>query len=302
MKSKRDQQVGRIRDALQSLPVMDDIYLRIQALNIELVDAYLSDMEHYLLQEYMEIEKTPLETTLLVSALSQLWIFGLYELLRTWRQRAADILHFAEKLKPLDRNARKTLISEKKREIKSSVPLFGSEMFYWSPYAKAGKNLKFATTIRCAIDRSERFFRRIEALRVSLAKHEIPKNRGKFALAPGYGRIDMSDGSIYWQVVLEKNEIDLVSRRAIADDCRALLKKRPSAFLSKAIQDKIATFPRHGYGVKLVTVILKDGTEYKNVMVAWSREVVGVLNYANIPFDARKVVEARYDKIKRDSV
>jgi hypothetical protein len=300
MKSQREQKIGRIRDALQSLPVMDDLYLRMQALNIELVDAYLSDMEHYLLQEYMEVEKTPIETTLMVSALSQLWIFGLYELLRTWRQRAADILHFAEKLKPLDQDSRKKLIAEKKREIKSSVPLIGSESFYWPPYEKMGKNLKFATTIRNAIDISERLFRRIEALRVSLAKHEIPKGKGAIALAPGYGRIDMSDGSIYWQVVLEKNEIDLVSRRTIADDCRALLKKRPSAFLSKAIQDKIATFPRHGYGVKLVTVILKDGTEYKNVMVAWSREVVHVLNYEKVPFDARKVVEARYDKINND--
>jgi len=302
MKSQRDNKIGQIRDALQSLPVMDDLYLRMQALNIELVDAYLSDMEHYLLQEYMEIEKTPTETALVVSALSQLWIFGLYELLRTWRQRATDILHFAEKLKLLDRDARKTLIAEKKREIKSSVPLLGSESFYWPPYAKMGKNLKFATTIQNAIDRSEPLFRRIEALRVSLAKHEVPKSKGAFALAPGYGRIDMSDGSIYWQVVLDKNEIDLVSRRAIADDCRALLRKRPSAFLSKAIQDKIATFPKHGYGVKLVTVILEDGTEYKNVMVAWLREVVHVLNYEKVPFDARKVVEVRYDKIKKDSI
>ncbi|MFH1296852.1 MAG: hypothetical protein ABIJ04_06215, partial [Bacteroidota bacterium] len=116
---------------------------------------------------------------------------------------------------------------------------------------------------------------------------------------PGYGRIDMSDGSIYWQVVLEKNEIDLVSRRAIADDCRALLKKRPSAFLSEPIQEKIATFPRHGYGVKLVTAILKNGIEYKNVMVAWSREVIHVGGYANVPFDARKVIDVRYDGIKK---
>ena len=130
----------------------------------------------------------------------------------------------------------------------------------------------------------------------------MPKSKGAFALAPGYGRIDMSDGSIYWQVVLDKNEIDLVSRRAIADDCRALLKKRPSAFLSKAIQDKIAMFPKHSYALKLVTVILEDGKEYKNVMVAWSREVVHVLNYKMVPFDARKVVEARYDKIKKDSI
>lgn len=294
MKIKDEQRPGRIRDALQSLPVLDDVYLRMQALNIDLVDAYLSNMEHCLLQEYLEIEKTPIETTLLVSALSQLWIFGLYELLRTWRQRATDILHFAEELRTLDRTARKVRIADQKLKIKTAVALDGSDIFYWPPYEKAAKSIKFVETIHNAIDRSECLFRRIEALRMSLAKHEIPKSKGSFALAPGYGRIDMSDGSIYWQVVLKGNEIDLVSRRAIADDCLALSKKRLSTILPKHIQKKIAKFPKHGYGVKLVTIILDGGMEYRQVLIAWSKEVVHVSGHEKVPFDARKVVDARY--------
>jgi hypothetical protein len=122
MKIKDEQRLGgRIRDALQSLPVLDDVYLRMQALNIELVDAYLSNMEHYLLQEYLEIEKTPIEMALLVSALSQLWIFGLYELLRTWRQRANDVLNFVGELSTLDRAGRKARIANQKLKIKKQL-------------------------------------------------------------------------------------------------------------------------------------------------------------------------------------
>jgi hypothetical protein len=295
MKTRREEEPSRIRDALQSLPVLDDLYLRMQALNIDLVDAYLSNMEHYLLEEYMEIERTPLESATLVSALSQLWIFGLYELLRTWRQRASDVLRFAEELRPLKHAARKARLAEKKRKITSAVALGGSEMFYWPPYEKAAKNTKFVEAIHNAIDRSECLFRRIEALRMSLAKHEMPKIKGSFALAPGYGRIDISDGSIYWQVVLKDNQIDVISRRAIADDCRALAKKRLHTILPKPIQEKIANFPKHGYGINLATVILEDGTEYRQVLIAWTKEVIHVSGLKKVPFDARKVVDVRYD-------
>ncbi len=38
-------------------------------------------------REYIEIERTPAQQAMFVSAQSQLWIFALYELLGTWRQR-----------------------------------------------------------------------------------------------------------------------------------------------------------------------------------------------------------------------
>ena len=46
--------------------------------------------EHDLAAEYHEQETTPVPTAAMVSAVAQLWIFGLYELLRTWRQRGRD--------------------------------------------------------------------------------------------------------------------------------------------------------------------------------------------------------------------
>jgi len=48
--------------------------------------------------------------------------------------------------------------------------------------------------LREAFDRTERLFRRIEALRTALAKHELAGAVGRFAMAPGYGRINERDG------------------------------------------------------------------------------------------------------------
>jgi len=288
-----------IRDVLISLPVFDDLYLQMQALNIHIVDAYLVDMEHDLLNEYMETERTPLEKALIVSAFSQLWILGLYELLRTWRQRSINIIKFAEELRFLDNSARESRISEQKERIKKAVGFGGSEGFYWPAYEKAAREDDYAELIRKKVDQSERLFRRIEALKVSLAKHELPKVREtSFAVAPGYGRIDMTDGSIYWQVVLRDNEVDLVSRRSIANQCRELAGDRSYAILPQHLQEKVKKFPKHGYADKLVTVILKDGREYHNVMIVWSKEVIGVMGYGDLPFDVSDVIDVRMGQPK----
>ena len=55
---------------------------------------------------------------------------------------------------------------------------------------------------------------------MTLAKHEVPRQGGAYAGAPGYGRIDMSTGSIYWQVELGRNEVTVLSRRGLADALR----------------------------------------------------------------------------------
>jgi hypothetical protein len=70
--------------------LFDDLFLSMQGQNVMLVDLYLRDLERDLLRELIEIERTPLPATLIVSALSQMWIFAVYELLRTWRQRVKD--------------------------------------------------------------------------------------------------------------------------------------------------------------------------------------------------------------------
>src|SRR5688500_9927863 len=100
MTSQQEEPPGHqaeLHNVLRELPLLDEVFLGMQALNIHLVDGYLEQLEAELLQEYIERERTPTESALFVSALSQMWVFATYELLRTWRQRVRDVLRWADR-------------------------------------------------------------------------------------------------------------------------------------------------------------------------------------------------------------
>ncbi|AEL06923.1 hypothetical protein VDF98_16250 [Xanthomonas campestris pv. raphani] len=65
----------------------DDLHLGMQAMNAGIADSVITQMEYKLLREWFEIERTPFESATAVSALSQMWIYALYEVLRMWRDR-----------------------------------------------------------------------------------------------------------------------------------------------------------------------------------------------------------------------
>ena len=284
----------RITDALQNLPMFDDLFLKMQAMNLEIVDSYIEDLEMDLLREYIEIERTPVQSALFVSALSQLWVFGLYELLRTWRQRAAEVLKFAAEVDQLAGPKREESIAKQKERIANASEAALDRMYYWEPFERIVEDPKYKDGLRGAFDQTETLFRRIEALRISLAKHEVPKSKGAFAMAPGYGRIDMSTGSIYWQIVLQGNQVDLVSRRTLADECRRIGEDHSDRILPAHIQEKVLQLPREAYGITRVAVKLEDGSEFPEVIVSWGKEVVWVKGkHSRIPFNAAKVVEVR---------
>jgi hypothetical protein len=86
-----------------TIPMTDDIYLGLQAQNIarvemsvvrrwerEVLDEQEDDPGSYQGPKYREL-----------MALSQMWVFGLYEFLRTWRQRARALMQFEEKYNKL---------------------------------------------------------------------------------------------------------------------------------------------------------------------------------------------------------
>ena len=264
-----------IAQALRTLPLCDELYLGMQAMNIEIVDGFLDHQEAHLLSEYMEKERTPTMTALYVSAFSQMWVFAVYEFLRTWRQRARAIVRWAKELQRLPDEERSDRVIAKQQEIRSrAAEPRGAAVFYWPAYEEAAKAPQFVDSLRKAVDRTERLFRRIEALRMSLAKHEMLGVRGSYAMAPGYGRIDMLTGSIYWQVALRDNQVDIVSRRAIADDCRRLALNRDVLILPEPAREAMKNIPDDSYGIKRVRVALDDGTAHGGVYVSWSKEVL----------------------------
>lgn len=284
--------------AIQSLPLMnDDPYLYMQVMNLGVVDDFLLDLERQLLREYMETERTPTPDAIFVSALSQMWIFAVYELLRTWRQRCRELFEFYEHLDKLTGSRREAYITAKKEKLQKSSPYSDDrEPFRWGPLERATIDHGFVDNVRIAFDSSEACFRKIEALRMHLAKHEMPKAQGSSTMAPGYGRIDMMNGSIYWQVFLGRNEVDIISRRGIADSCRKLNVDRSKYILSLFLQKKVQAFPESSYGAKMVRVKLSDETEYRKVFVLWNKEVGAVLGFEDIPFDVSEIVDVFEDK------
>jgi hypothetical protein len=161
---------------LQSLPLLgDDLYLRMQAMNLGVVDHFLVDIELQLLQEYEQLERTPMASATFVSALTQLWIFGVYELLRTWRQRVGDVLEFVQNL-PSEKKPALRLERMKAQEAKLAANSRGEGKIKdtrWPAYKKVADDANFAAKLQSAKDNSERIFRKLEILRVHLAKHEL---------------------------------------------------------------------------------------------------------------------------------
>jgi hypothetical protein len=87
---------SELRQALTGLPVLGNDTLRMQAFNLTIVDQFLMQLEFQVLQKLVQEERTPVPEAALLSALSQMWVFAAYELMRTWGQRVRDILKWSQ--------------------------------------------------------------------------------------------------------------------------------------------------------------------------------------------------------------
>jgi len=208
--------------ALLTLPLFDGLFLRMQATNVSIVDSLIEPMESDLLSELIETERTPIQSAMSVSAMSQMWMFTLYELLRTWRQQVQALLKVADALKGTPREDRSAALEMRAEKIKGSREDGNMALEMQRDNVMRLEDGAFVERLRDSFALLEPIFRRIEAVRVTLAKHEIPKARGLVAFAPGYGRIDSFTGSIYWQIDLKDGTVDVINRRSIADDLRSL--------------------------------------------------------------------------------
>lgn len=200
------------------IPLSDDLWLRMQAQNIAMVDlAIIRPMELQVLRAHGREERIG-EFWMPLSALSQMWIFSLYEFLRTWRRRAEQILEIADqyaRTKP-DKQAKylAKVIRDavgKERHVRIA-PAFHSE------HLSRVSDPAFVQAIRRYYDNTEGLFSAVEALRVTLAKHEIPKSKRMMAEAPGYARMDLFTGSLYWHFVNEQGGLEKLERRELSND------------------------------------------------------------------------------------
>lgn len=193
----------------------DDIYLGMQAMNVGIADSVITEREYALLREQFELEKTPLESAMAVSALSQMWIYGLYEVLRMWRDRRYQF----EKLRinggidpkidsmPDDDPSNITIEIRKKQLLRFK----GDD--------------KYREDIESTWCKLEPIYRMTELFRINLAKHCAPGKDGAIPRAPGYGRINHWCGAMDYELIEKDGYYSIMNRRDIADALRACLNK-----------------------------------------------------------------------------
>lgn len=204
---------GDLARALTSLTMLgDDPYLSMQASNVGAVDNFLNGLEAQVLREFGEEDRTP-STAFFLQAQTQMWVFAVYELVRTWRERARNMVNWSDN----------KLLEQKIAQYRAPLRYVhhGREMF-----AKRLERLKdhpeAVQALRDDLLKTEQPFTWMELLRMTLAKHEVAKVKGSIAHAPGYGRIDRFTGSIQYEISNDFAVFDVLSRRQIANSFRAL--------------------------------------------------------------------------------
>jgi hypothetical protein len=208
-------------------PLGDDPYLRMQAMNVSTVDKWLMSLEAKVRTARLDEEKDH-ETEFFLSALSQMWLFSTYELLRTWRERASDILKwsrtggFALKIAAL--------------EIEDGSPQLNREAFA-EVVKRAAADPQYVSAIAEDLDRTHILFRRLEFVRIALAKHQVLGNEKHFAPSPGVARVDMWTGSMSYELSKGRLSLGELRRRDVGDELRALATDR-----SVPSKDELARF------------------------------------------------------------
>lgn len=205
---------SELRDALTRLHLFgDDPTLRMQAFNLALVDEFVTGLEYDVLKKLIDEEATPIPEATFLSAQSQMWIFAAYELMRTWRQRANDIIKWAAS------SGLETKLEALERDV--GYQHFGRQ-FRAMQIKRVIDDPTIVDRLKDDLKRIHILFARMEALRISIAKHEVSGRRNSVALMPGYGRINQSCGSLDYELENGAYSMGYFSRRDIADGIRAL--------------------------------------------------------------------------------
>lgn len=202
-----------------AIPLCDDVWLGMQARNIAMVDmSIIRHLESEALEAYTEAEKTPVHLLLPLSALSQMWVFSLYEFLRTWRQRAGELLDIASAHSQLPAADQGTFLAKAVTKAEKKEELISVAIRHYAKQVAQVSDAAFVRRLETYKTAMEELFRSAEALRVTLAKHEVPKTKGLIAEAPGYGRMSYLDGSMSWQIVLKDSSLKIINRRSLSNE------------------------------------------------------------------------------------
>lgn len=203
----------RTYELFQRLALFDDIFLLMQAQDIAVLDPFLTQQEYALLEELLDIERTPTESAMFVSALSRMWIFSLYEVLRTWRQRIRILLDSKSK------GTLQRFIDRAEKDSGNTAAYIQAEQA-----VRVREDVEFANLLEEHKAALEQVYRCTETLRICLAKQEKKGDREMKSIPrrSGYGRINPHCGAIDFEVLERDGSIDYVNRRVLAEMLRAV--------------------------------------------------------------------------------
>ncbi|WP_374284599.1 hypothetical protein [Novosphingobium sp.] len=202
-----------IVEGLCSLTLFNDTYLRMQGHNLAIVDQFIMQIEDHVRHRLMEEDRTPIDDAMFLNAQSQMWIFALYEILRTWKQQANNILKWHPN------NMIPEMIA-RLRTPDGAFRHFGRERRAEQLEAVLA-DPSIIDKLRNDLSRIHVPFAQLDMLRVTLAKHENKGKKNSVALAPGYARIDRLTGSLQYELGADRVILAYLSRREIADSIRA---------------------------------------------------------------------------------
>jgi hypothetical protein len=201
----------------RSIPLCDDVWLGMQAQHIAAVEiGIIRPLELHTARKLFNEEGAG-DLMMALNGVSQMWLFALYEF-RTWRQRAKHLLKLAEQYSKTKPAKQKAFLEKSLADAKGKEKHIYSGFSFYSEHISRIADVDFVASIKAYHDRTDGYFDWIEGLRMNLAKHEVQgKKRGMVAEAPGYARIDMVRGTLYWQFIGTDGGLEKLDRREAAN-------------------------------------------------------------------------------------
>lgn len=204
---------AELHEALMTLAGFgENPFLAMQASQLCLVDNMLNRIEQEILERQLD-DEPPRGRIAQLSALTPMWIYAAYELLRTWRQRCEEVIKLAENgginLKATNLE-RELGYRHYDRELRAQQ------------LRDALERPELVDQMRVDLRRTEMGFTRLEFLRVALAKHEVSKKGSKkpIAFAPGLATVDRHCGAMQYELSNGGSIIGYISRRDVAETIR----------------------------------------------------------------------------------
>lgn len=202
---------------VMTIPLCDDLWLSMQAQHIAAVEVAIIRPLELQAARTIFAEEPYAHIMMPLNGVSQMWLFSLYEFMRTWRQRADKILKLSDQYQKTKATKRGEFLEKTIADAEGKEKHIFSAMTFYSKHIARIDNKKFVAAVQAYWDKTNDFFHWIEGLRMNLAKHEVPKLKGMVAEMPGYARMDLITGTLYWQYIDTHGGLAKLDRREAAN-------------------------------------------------------------------------------------